>query len=98
MSQDYGKNWEANRVYDLFISIQLIQSFSSMLQERKDKLEKSAIKLKYDMNAERIYIIIFFTYSVVLLKNITRVLLNISQITYNINVKSPNQTMQIELL
>ena len=47
MSQDYGKILEASLVHDVFISIQLVQIFSSMLQEGEVKLEKSAIALKY---------------------------------------------------
>ena len=54
MSQDYGKNWEASLVYDLFISIQLVRIFSSMLQEGEVNLEKPAITLNYAMDAERI--------------------------------------------
>ena len=45
MSQDYGKNWEASLVHDLFISIQLVRIFSSMLQQGEVKLEKSVITL-----------------------------------------------------
>ena len=55
MSQDYGKFWEASLVYDLFIGIQLVRIFSSMLQQGEVNLEKSAITLKYAMDAERIY-------------------------------------------
>ena len=55
MSQDYGKIWEASLVYGLFIGIQLVRIFSSMLQKGEVNLEKSAITLKYAMDAERIY-------------------------------------------
>ena len=43
-------------VHDLFISIQLVRIFSSMYMyhEREVKLDKSAIRLKYSMDAERI--------------------------------------------
>ena len=54
MSQDYGKIWEASLVYGLFIGIQLVRIFSSMLQKGEVNLEKSAITLKYAMDAERI--------------------------------------------
>ena len=54
MSQDYGKIWEASLVYGLFIGIQLVRIFSSMLQKGEVNLEKSAITLKYTMDAERI--------------------------------------------
>ena len=54
MSQDYGKNWEASLVHDLLISIQLFRIFSSMLHKEGDKFEKSAITLKYAMDADRI--------------------------------------------
>ena len=54
MSQDYGKIWEASLVYDLFIGIQLVRIFSSMLQQGEVNLEKSAITLKYAMDAKRI--------------------------------------------
>ena len=55
MSQDYGKIWEASLVYGLFIGIQLVRIFSSMLQKGEVNLEKSAITLKYAMDAERIF-------------------------------------------
>ena len=54
MSQDYGKIWVASLVHDLFIGIHLVRIFSSMLQEGEVNLEKSAITLKYAMDAERI--------------------------------------------
>ena len=42
-------------MYDLIIGILLVRIFSSMLQEGEINLEKSAITLKYAMDAERIY-------------------------------------------
>ena len=41
-------------MHDLFISIQLVRIFSSMVQEGEVKLEKSAITLKHAMDAERL--------------------------------------------
>ena len=54
MSQDYEQIWEASLVHDLFISIQLVRIFSSMLQGGEVNLEKSVITVKYAMDAERI--------------------------------------------
>ena len=54
-SQEYEKkNWEASLVLDLFISVQVVQIFSSVLQKGEVKLEKSAITLKYAIDAEKI--------------------------------------------
>ena len=41
-------------MHDQFISIQLVRIFSSMLEQGEVNLEKSAITLKYAMEAERI--------------------------------------------
>ena len=46
--------WEASLVHDLFISIQLVRIFCSMLQQEEVNLEKLAITLKYAMDAQRI--------------------------------------------
>ena len=54
MSQDSEKKWEASLVHYLFISIQLVRIFSSILQEEEVKPKNSAITLKYAIDAERI--------------------------------------------
>ena len=47
MNQNYGKIREASPVHYLFISIQLVQIFSSMIQEGEVQLEQSVITLKH---------------------------------------------------
>ena len=47
--------FDASLVHDRFISIQFVRFCSSMLHEGEVKLIKSAITLKYAMDAERIY-------------------------------------------
>ena len=44
MSQVYGKIWEASLVYDLFISIQLVRIFFSMLQEGEVNFENRQLR------------------------------------------------------
>ena len=54
MSQDYGKFWEASLVYDLFISIQIVQIFSFMLQEGEVNLEKNGHYAKIRYGREKV--------------------------------------------
>ena len=54
MGQNRGKNWKASLGDDLFISIQFVRIFSSVLQQGEGNLEKSANTLKYAMGAEKI--------------------------------------------
>ena len=54
MSQDYGKNWEASMVDDLFISIQLIRIFSFLAPGRAGKTRKIGYYANIRYDSERI--------------------------------------------